>query len=254
MTGGAGRFLRKEVSEHLHTWRLPVLGGVFLFFALTGPILAMLTPALLRSVQASQPGLVIQLPVPGWRDAYVQWIKNLSQIGAFVMILAAAGSVSGEVSKGTVILVLTKPLSRAAFVVCKAVVFFGLVVAEVVLGTLVTQGVTRFVFGSAPWATIWTPTIVWLVFAALLISIATLMSSIAPTLAAAGLGIVAFFALSIAAMWGPVARFSPAGLTFAPSRLLLGQPVALFWPLATAAAGAVAFTAVAALLFSRREL
>ena len=254
MMGGAGRFLRKEVSEHLHTWRLPVLGGVFLFFALTGPVLAMLTPALLRSVQASQPGLVIQIPVPGWRDAYVQWIKNLSQIGAFVMILAAAGSVSGEVSKGTAVLVLTKPLTKSDFIVCKVVVFFGLVVAEVVLGTLVTQAVTLLVFGSAPWAAIWMPTIVWLAFAALLIAIATLMSSIAPTLAAAGLGLVAFFALSIAAMWGPLARFSPAGLSFALSRLLFGQPVALAWPLVTAAAATLAITAAAALLFSRREL
>jgi len=252
--GGAGRFLRKEVSEHLHTWRLPVLGGVFLFFALTGPILAMLTPALLRSLQAGQPGLVIQIPVPGWRDAYAQWIKNLSQIGAFVMILVAAGSVSGEVSKGTAVLVLTKPLSRVDFIMCKAVVFFSIVVVEVVLGTVVTQAVTLLVFGSAPWAAIWTPTIVWLVFAALLIAIATLASSIVPTLAAAGLGLVAFFAISIAAMWGPVARFSPAGLTFAPSRILLGQPVALAWPLVTAAAGALALIAIAALLFSRREL
>ena len=40
----------------LRTWRLPVVGGVVLFFALTGPVLALLTPEILRSMQASQPG------------------------------------------------------------------------------------------------------------------------------------------------------------------------------------------------------
>jgi ABC-2 type transport system permease protein len=254
MSTGLGPFLAKELTEALRTWRLPVLGGVVLFFALSGPVLALLTPQLLQSMQASQPGVVIQLPDPTWRDAYGQWIKNLSQIVAFVAIIAAAGTVSGEVASGTAALVLTKPVSRSAFVVAKAISLFALVAACVALGTLLTQAVTLVVFGQAPVAPLWGPMLAWLAFAGLLVAIATLLSALLPTLAAAGLAVGAFFAISLAALWGPAVRYSPAGLTLAPGELLLGKDPALLWPLATTLAAAVALVTVAAALFARREL
>ena len=252
--GGVRRFLGKEIVELLRTWRLPVIGGVVLFFALTGPVLALLTPELLKSMQSSQPGVIIQVPEPIWRDAYAQWIKNLTQVVAFVTIIAAAGSVAGEVASGTAVLVLTKPVSRGGFVVAKVIALFALVSSPVLLGTLLTQGVTYIVFGEAPWAPLWEPTLVWLVFAALLVAISVLLSSTVKTLAAAGIGVGVFFMLSLAAIWGPAVRFSPAGLTVAPARMLLGETVAVGWPLLTTAVGAIAVVALAAVLFARREL
>jgi ABC-2 type transport system permease protein len=254
MTGGLRAFMGKELAELIRTWRLPVLGGIIAFLALTGPVIALMTPELLRSMQSSQPGVVIQLPDPSWRDAYAQWVKNLSQIVAFVAIISAAGSVSGEIAAGTATLVLTKPVSRPGFVVVKGLAYFMLVVATVIAGALVTQGVTYVVFGTAPAAALWAPTLVWLAFAALLVAVATLMSSIAPTLAAAGVSVGVFFAISLAALWGPAVRFSPAGRTTALGSLLAGEQVELLWPIATSLVSAVACLTLAAVLFSRREL
>lgn len=251
---GTLRFLSKETVELLRTWRLPVVGGVVLFFAITGPVLALLTPEILRSMQASQPGVIIQVPDPTWRDAYAQWIKNLSQIVAFVTIISAAGSVAGEVASGTAQLVLTKPVSRSGFVVAKGVAFFGLVAGVVLIGAALTQAMTLAVYGVAPSAPLWGPTLVWLVFAALLIAVAVLLSTVAPTLAAAGIGVGVLFVLSLAGMWGPAVRFTPAGLTVAPSQLLAGQGVDLLWPLLTTVVAAVFLLALAAVLFTRREL
>ncbi len=251
---GFYRFLGKEITELSRTWRLPVLGGVALFFALSGPILALLTPQLLESMQSSQPGVIIQVPDPVFRDAYAQWIKNLSQLVAFVAIIAAAGSISGEVAGGTTTLVLTKPVSRAAFVVSKAVALIGLVHVAVVAGTVVTQLVTLAVFGEAPPGLLWGPVVVWLLFAAFLIAAAVLLSAILPTLAAAGVGVGVFFAISLAALWGPLVEYSPAGLTLAPSELLLGKEPALVWPIVTTLAATVALIALAAWLFGRREI
>jgi len=251
---GTLRFLFKEIAELSRTWRLPVIGGVVIFFALSGPVLALLTPEILRSMQASQPGVIIQVPDPTWRDAYAQWIKNLSQIVAFVTIISAAGAVAGEVASGTAVLVLTKPVSRGAFVVAKAMAYFGLVTATVVVGAALTQGVTFAVFGVAPPAPLWVPTMVWLVFAALLVAVAVLLSSIVSTLAAAGIGVGVLFVLSLAAMWGPAVRFTPAGLTVAPAQLLAGESVGVLWPVVATVVSAAALVGIAAALFSRREL
>lgn len=251
---GFWRFLAKELVELVRTWRLPTMAGVAWFFALSGPVLALLTPQLLESMQAAQPGVVIQVPDPTWRDAYAQWVKNLSQIVAFVAIIAAAGSVSGEVASGTSTLVLTKPVSRGAFVAAKAIALYVLVFAVVTVGAALTQVVTLVVFGSAPFSEVWLPTLVWLTFAALLIAIGVLLSSLVTTLAAAGLGVGAFFAVSLAALWGPLVRYSPAGLAVAPSELVAGRSPQLGWPLATTAAAAVLLVLLAAGLFARREL
>lgn len=251
---GFARFLGKELVEIGRTWRLPVFFGVALLFAITGPVLARLTPQLLESMQSSQPGVIISVPDPIWRDAYAQWIKNLSQIVAFVTIIVASGTVAGEVASGTATLVLTKPVSRGAFVAAKAVALYLLVSGTVLLGTALTQGITLIVFDKAPMAELWQPTLVWLAFAGLLVGIAVLLSSVMSTLAAAGVGVGVFFALSLGALWGPLVEFTPVGLTTASAELLAGKEPSLVWPLLTTALVSVALVALGAAIFSRREL
>lgn len=252
--GGFLKFLAKEFREILRTWRLPVVAGVVLLFALTGPPLAMLTPQLLKSLQASQPGVIIQLPEPSWRDAYAQWIKNLTQIVSFVTVIAAAGSVAGEVASGTAVLVLTKPVSRAGFVVAKAISLFALIATCTVVGAALTQALTAAMFPEAPSAELWVPTLAWLAFAGLLIAVTLAFSTWMATLASAGMGVAVFFVLSMVSLWGPARRFSPAGVMPALGDILAGKHPALAWPIATTLAASVALVAIAAWIFTRREI
>jgi len=88
---GFAAFAGKEAREILRTWRIWVLPGILLFFALTGPVLAKLTPQLVGALAGDQlKGLVI--PTPTYHDAYTQWIKNLSQIALFALIIIYASS------------------------------------------------------------------------------------------------------------------------------------------------------------------
>ena len=111
---GLGAFLHKELTEIRRTWRLWVIPGMLVFFGVTSPIIAALTPALVRSMTASQPGVAIRLPPPRTLDAYAQFMKNLDQFVLIAVVIAGAGVVSGERASGTAILALTKPLSRRA--------------------------------------------------------------------------------------------------------------------------------------------
>ena len=251
---GFAAFAGKEAREILRTWRIWVLPGILLFFALTGPVLAKLTPQLVGALAGDQlKGLVI--PTPTYHDAYTQWIKNLSQIALFALIIIYGGIISSERKSGTAVLVLTKPVSRTAFVIAKAVVHSAFLAVLVVAGTLVTWGVTAAVFGQAPGSALWSSSLVWLVFGVLFIAFMTLLSVLIGSAAgAAGAGLGAYALVSIAAIWKPLGTYSPAALATMPSSLAAGKDVAVLWPLLTSLLLAAALFALASRAFRRSEL
>ena len=251
---GFAAFAGKEAREILRTWRIWVLPGILLFFALTGPVLAKLTPQLVGALAGDQlKGLVI--PTPTYHDAYTQWIKNLSQIALFALIIIYGGIISSERKSGTAVLVLTKPVSRTAFVIAKAVVHSAFLAVLVVTGTLITWGVTAAVFGQAPGSALWSSSLVWLVFGVLFIALMTLLSVLIGSAAgAAGAGLGAYALVSIAAIWKPLGTYSPAALATMPSSLAAGKDVAVLWPVLTSLLLAAALFALAALTFRRSEL
>lgn len=249
-------FARKEAIEIVRTWRIWVLPGMLLFFALTGPVLARFTPQIVGAVGGDQlAGLMKALPTPTYLEAYAQWAKNLSQIALFAIIIIYGGVVSSERKSGTAVLVLTKPVSRGAFVVAKAVVHSVFVALTVATGTAITWGVTALVFGEAPGGPLWASASAWLAFGVLFIAIMTLLSSVLESQAgAAGIGLGVFAFLSVSALWAPLGRYSPAALVGQPSMLAMGRGSAILWPVVTSLALAVALVALAATLFRRKEL
>lgn len=252
---GFTSFLRKEFTEIVKTWRLWVLPGIVLFFALSGPVIAQLTPQLLESVAGQQPGVVFQIPDPTPTDAYLQWTKNLAQLVTFAIIIIYGGLVSAERKSGTAILVLTKPVSRPAFVAAKFVSQAVMLVCTIVVGALATWGVTFAVFGDAPVRVLAEATGVYLVTAVMFLAMMTLFSVLVNSQAgAAGLGLGFFLVVSIASLWGPALQYSPAGLISAPTELLLGRAGELIWPLVSAGAVSLVAVGAGALAFTRKEL
>ena len=251
---GFSVFAQKELLELVRTWRLWVLPGIVLFFALTSPIVARYTPEILQTLAAEQLGR-FELPTPTYLDAYGGWIKNLSQIVMFALIIVSGGLVSSERRSGTAVLVLTKPLSRGAFILAKAVVQSMFLVVLVAAGTLITWAATGAVFGEAPGQALWSASFAWLVFGILIVALMTLLSVIIrPAAGAAGAGLGAYVLLSIVVLWEPLGTYSPAALTTAPTSLAMGESVDLFWPVVTALILAAVLTAVAAASFRRLEL
>jgi len=252
---GFGAFLRKELIEIRRTWRLWVIPGMLVFLGVTSPIIAALTPGLVRSMAASQPGVVVRLPDPTALDAFAQFIKNLNQFILIAVVIAGAGVVSGERSSGTAILALTKPLSRGAFVVAKILSQLALLVAATALGTIACLVTTAVVFGAPDATRLVTAVALWLVYATLLVVVMTLFSAAFRSRgAAAGAGLGFFFLTLLFSSWGPAARYSFLGLLRAVGNALVGQPMPAVWPVVTAVA-AIAVGAVAAVrIFERQEL
>lgn len=252
---GFGAFLAKELLEIRRTWRIWVIPGMLVFFGVTSPLIAYFTPTLVASIASGQPGLVIQLPEPTARDAFGQFLKNLSQIVTIAVVIAGAGTVSSERSAGTAVLALSKPLSRAAFVLAKLLGQDLLLVGATAVGTLLTWGVTALIFPKAPVADLIVAVALWLAFALLLTAMMVLFSVVVSSRGgASGAGLVFFFLVLLASTLPWLARYTFAGLFGASGRALAGESVEAIWPLATGTLAMVAAAWGAVAIFRRQEL
>lgn len=251
----AGVFASKEFREILRTWRIWVLPGIMFFFAVGSPFFARYAPEIITAVAGNELG-GLTLPQPTYLDSYSQWVKNLTQITLFAVIIIYGGIISSERTAGTAILVLTKPLSRSAFVIVKAIVHSAFLGAVLVVGTLVTWGLTAAVFGTAPAGPIWSSALVWLALGVFFIALMTLLSASIPSPSgAAGAGIAAFILLSVGAIWKPFNDYSPAGLSAQATSLAAGTAATSpFWSVVTSLALSVIFVWLATVQFRRIEL
>jgi ABC-2 type transport system permease protein len=248
-------FLAKELLEIRRTWRIWVIPGLTLFFAITGPILALFTPQLLQALAATDPGMVIKLPDPTAREAFGQFLQNMGQIVMIALVIAGAGAVSGERSSGTAILVLTKPLSRPAFILAKVISQQILLVVSTVLGTIVTIAVTAALFDNLPVKPFVIGVLLWLAFALFFAAVMTLCSVMVRSRGgAAGAGLFFLFSTLIASAFPIIAKWTFAGLTSASTKALLGQSPPVLWPLLTAGVGMVVAAAAAVVIFRRQEI
>lgn len=248
-------FVRKELREFLRGWRAWVLLGVLGVFALTGPVTARYMREILAATLGEAGTAGLPIPEPTYVDSYLQWTKNLGDLVLFVVIVLLAGVVAGECRQGTAVLVLTKPLPRAAFVLTKAGTHLVLLVAAVVAGTAVTWVGTRLLFPVAPVGPLAAAVAAWLVLGALVVAIMVLASTcVDSTGAAAGIGFAAYLLLTVAGIWAPLKRVTPAGLRDLPAALAAGRPVEAVGPVLSALGLIAILCAAAVLVFRRREL
>jgi ABC-2 type transport system permease protein len=250
---GFRAFLAKDLREIVRTWRIWVLPGFLLFAAVTGPPMARYTKELLDSLGGGvMTGLV---PDPTWVDSYAQWTKNLGQLVLIALIISLGSSISGERRTGTAAMVLTKPVSRAGFVLSKFLSTAVLVVGATLAGMLVTFAITLAFFPDAPIGPLLAATAAWLLFALLLVAVVLAGSAAVDSGAgAAGIGLGFFMVLALAGLWGPAVRWSPAGMVNAPVALGAQADVAILGPALTTAALTAVALLVAVKVFERREL
>ncbi len=246
--------LRKEILEQWRARRLLVLGVVFLFFGLLGPITAKLTPQLLEMVGASAPGLVIQLPPPTVADAIAQYMKNLSQMLPLVVLLVAMGSVVGEKERGTLAMVLAKPVTRGTVLLAKYAGLVAALVVSVVLGAAATYYYTQVLFGGLGLGAFVLMNLVAGLYLLVVLSVTFLASALArSTVMAGGLAFGFWVLLLIAGALPRVGQASPTALLSWAARLGLGQAGDSAWPALWASLAVIAASLGLAWLHFRRE-
>jgi len=244
--------LRKELMELARTKRLLILAVVLLFFGMTSPLMAKVTPQLLSSIPGAE-AIASIIPEPTILDAIGQYVKNVNQFGVLLALLLTMGMVAAEKDKGTAAMMLSKPLPRGGFLLAKFTAM-----SLVFLGCLVLAGLgayyyTVVLFG-APDAAAWISMnlLLWvnmLVFVALTLFFSVLVRSQA---AAAGLSVGVILVFSLISISPVVAQYLPDRLVAWSVALFVGgiEPA---WPALWVSLGLIAASLAAAWLIFRRQ-
>lgn len=112
-------FAKKELLDQYRSGKLFILGAVFLFFGIMSPAMAKLTPKLLEMLAKQDTGFVIDTAREvNALDSFDQFFKNMSTC-LIVFIIMQAGIFTKEYSSGTLMLSLTKGMSRARVIIAK---------------------------------------------------------------------------------------------------------------------------------------
>lgn len=139
-------FLKKELLEHIRTYKLFIMLLVFFIMGILNPLTAKITPDLLKTLMPE--GMSITLAEPSAFDSWTQFFKNVTQMGLIVMVIVFSGILGTELSKGTLINVLTKGLSRGAVILSKYTCMVLIWTMSIIITFLVTWGYTVYLFPS----------------------------------------------------------------------------------------------------------
>lgn len=239
--------LRKEIRGLIRTRRVLIVVLVFGGFGALAPVMARLLPEMVAAVDPAAAGGQ-QVTV---RDAIVQFVNLVSQLGSLALIFLTMGLVCTDKSDGTMAFLVVKPVSRNAIILAK----FLSVVGLALLGALVAAGAfvvtTPLVLGAAvPWVFAGTVALVF-VFAVTTVAIVLPVSTIFHSQAAAGtVATLVWMVLGALADLPELGRVIPGRMTRHAIGLVVGAP--MDWLPLVGSAALVAVAVVIALLHFRR--
>lgn len=248
-------FMHKELMEGVRTYKAIILVVVFLIFGIMSPLFAKLTPEILSSFATE--GVSISVPDPTALDSWAQFFKNVSQMGLVVLVVLFSGTLAQETSRGTLINMLTKGLSRTTVICAKYSMLIAVWSVAYTLCLLVALGYTIYLFpGSTVENLPFALFALWL-FGVLLISVLIAAASAAKSnyscLLATGSAVAIMLAINIA----PDAhRFNPLSLAADSNALTAGAscPSDLMPAVIVSLCCSCACLAGAVLIFRKRQL
>ena len=160
---GFAAFLSKEITQTLRSKHLLIIVAVFLLLGLMNAPIAKLTPLILEFAGVGDLSGLLGIPEPRALDAWVQFSSNVGQMGILAILLICGGTLSGEKSRGTLILPLTKGLGRMGVVLIKFLVTSALWTIGLAIAALSSWLYTTLLFpGETLVNLVWMVLLLWL--------------------------------------------------------------------------------------------
>ncbi len=215
-------FVKKEFMENMKNYRLLILFAVFLIFGIMSAFLAKFTPEILSALAAD---MEMTTSEPVALDAWKQFYKNIS--GGFSAFIILFGScMSNEYSKGTLILMVTKGLSRKAVILAKYTVAAVLMTISYWIGYAATYGYTIFLWNDTNLSNVALAAVsLWIVgflYLSILMIGCVIFKQTFTSILFTG-GVAAF--ISLLGMIEPIAKFNPFILTSKNVDLISGEVI-----------------------------
>ncbi len=248
-------FLKKEVLEHSKTYKLLIMLMVFAVLGITNPLMAKLLPEILESLMTDS--ISIAIPEATIFDAWTQFFKNATQMGLIVMVILFSNVLSAELSKGTLINMLTKGLSRTAVILAKYTCMVLIWTISILLCFALTYSYTLYLFPTGETANlIFSIFCLWLfgvLLLAMLLLSATLTKSNYGCLLITGLTAVIGMLLNIIPS---VHKFNPISLATDNLGLITNsiESSSLFYAVLNASLLSLFFVALSVLIFRKKQI
>lgn len=182
-------FFQKELLEQRRTGKVTILLILFVLFGIMNPAIAKLTPWLLEMLADSlaESGMTVTSVTVTAMDSWVQFFKNIPM--ALIAFVLLEGSIfTREYRAGTLVLSLTKGLSRRRVVLSKAMVLTGLWTLGYWLCFLITYGYNAWFWDNAVAQKLLFSVLCWWLFGLWIVGLITLFSVLGDTNTAVLLG------------------------------------------------------------------
>lgn len=246
-------FVKKEWTENLKNFRFPILFAVFLIFGMLSAFLAKFTPELLSTLAPDMEMAAQPVPLDAWKQFY----KNISGVGFSAFIILFGSCLSQEYAKGTLVLMVTKGLSRSAVILAKYTVAALLMAICYWAGYAAACGCTALLWPNSALpnaalaaASLW---LVGFLYLSILMVGCVLFKQTFTAILFTG-GVVAL--ISLLGVAEPLVKYNPFILTFKNVDLLSGSalPADFVLPALISAALSVFGLLLALRLFDRKQL
>ena len=195
-------FTKKELVARIRSFKLIILAAVFVFLGIMNPAVAKLTPALLEMLAPLMEGSGLQIGTVtvSALDSWVQFFKN-APMGLIVFIVLEGNTFTKEYGSGTLVLSLTKGLSRYKVVVAKAAVMQALWTVLYFLSFGITYLGNMLFWDNSVAKELMFSVVCWWLYGVFVIMLAVLFSAIGRSIASVLLGtggvVMAFYLVSI---------------------------------------------------------
>ena len=208
-------FIKKECLEQIRSGRLLITSGLFVLFGIMNPAVAKLTPWLLEIMADSlaESGMTVTGVSISAMDSWVQFFKNMP-IALIAFVLLQSAIFTKEYATGTLVLSLTKGLSRFKVVISKWIVL-----ATVwSVGYLITFGIT-YIYNDFFWdnsiaKSLMFSAFCWWLFGMLTVSLVILFSTLVSTNTAVLMGVGGVvLAFSVVGFLPKINKYLPTYLT-----------------------------------------
>lgn len=214
------QLLKKELIEYIKTSKGFILTAVFVFFAISSPATAKFMNEILAAVAGD---ITISFPDPTLYDSWGQVFKNMNSICLIVYLIVMSTTVSQEKSKGSILLVLTKKVSRFQFLVSKFII--GILVFTILLlvSTILSGWYTNLLFGAYMYDGFWMSLLLYWLMGIFFTAVALFVSVIGKTTTTSALLAFAIYAvLQILNISIEIAVFNPSGASSIVNSILTG--------------------------------
>ncbi len=223
---GLGALLKKEIKEQVRTHRLLIVAGIFLFFGLTTPLTLKFLPQIM---QMTGPSVPIQMPTMHALDSLLEYTSTIGQLGVLITALIAMGSVANEMRRGTAAIVLSKQVTRAAFVTSKLIAMSLTFLVSLVIASLFCYGYSVWLLGSANALAFIGQNLLLGLFLIFCLAVTTLFSCCYKNpLAALGMGFVVIVVLALFSTLPYIGGYFPGSLLTWGNNLINGTG-ASYW-------------------------